>query len=117
MCWEIRQRYLPAQAHGRFLLKGEGGRAAAVGGLQGPWSWKPPTPALIRALVPMSFLPVPSQYSTSGVGGAMDWCLLVGSSTLWGCTCSGPDFHPLHTLLVAKQGPWMVLGLARLNWD
>ncbi|GAB0198313.1 complement component C8 gamma chain isoform X2 [Grus americana] len=24
MCWEIRQRYLPAQAHGRFLLKGRG---------------------------------------------------------------------------------------------
>ncbi|XP_042642782.1 complement component C8 gamma chain isoform X2 [Tyto alba] len=23
-CWEIRQRYLPAQAHGRFLLKGHG---------------------------------------------------------------------------------------------
>ncbi|NXX84598.1 CO8G protein, partial [Urocolius indicus] len=23
-CWEIRQRYLPAQAHGRFLLKGRG---------------------------------------------------------------------------------------------
>ncbi|OPJ86356.1 complement component C8 gamma chain [Patagioenas fasciata monilis] len=24
MCWEIRQRYLPAQAPGRFLLKGRG---------------------------------------------------------------------------------------------
>ncbi|NXK32266.1 CO8G protein, partial [Piprites chloris] len=24
MCWEIRQRYLPAQAPGRFLLKGHG---------------------------------------------------------------------------------------------
>ncbi|KAM6110316.1 LOW QUALITY PROTEIN: complement component C8 gamma chain [Pterocles gutturalis] len=24
MCWEIRQRYLPAQAHGRFFLKGRG---------------------------------------------------------------------------------------------
>ncbi|KFU85343.1 Complement component C8 gamma chain, partial [Chaetura pelagica] len=24
MCWEIQQRYLPAQAHGRFLLKGRG---------------------------------------------------------------------------------------------
>ncbi|XP_064324537.1 complement component C8 gamma chain isoform X1 [Phalacrocorax carbo] len=24
MCWEIRQRYLPAQAHGCFLLKGRG---------------------------------------------------------------------------------------------
>ncbi|XP_072739204.1 complement component C8 gamma chain isoform X1 [Ciconia boyciana] len=24
MCWEIRQCYLPAQAHGRFLLKGRG---------------------------------------------------------------------------------------------
>ncbi|KAF1669722.1 CO8G protein, partial [Pygoscelis papua] len=24
MCWEIRQHYLPAQAHGRFLLKGRG---------------------------------------------------------------------------------------------
>uniref|UniRef100_A0A8D0KZX6 Complement C8 gamma chain n=1 Tax=Strix occidentalis caurina TaxID=311401 RepID=A0A8D0KZX6_STROC len=24
ICWEIRQRYLPAQARGRFLLKGEG---------------------------------------------------------------------------------------------
>ncbi|NXM84840.1 CO8G protein, partial [Oenanthe oenanthe] len=24
MCWEIRQHYLPAQAPGRFLLKGEG---------------------------------------------------------------------------------------------
>ncbi|XP_074911039.1 complement component C8 gamma chain isoform X1 [Buteo buteo] len=24
MCWEIKQRYLPAQAHGRFLLKGHG---------------------------------------------------------------------------------------------
>ncbi|NXG86616.1 CO8G protein, partial [Stercorarius parasiticus] len=24
MCWEIRQRYLPTQAHGRFLLKGRG---------------------------------------------------------------------------------------------
>ncbi|NXN15208.1 CO8G protein, partial [Indicator maculatus] len=24
MCWEIRQRYLPAQARGRFLLKGSG---------------------------------------------------------------------------------------------
>ncbi|NXA24878.1 CO8G protein, partial [Ibidorhyncha struthersii] len=24
MCWEIRQRYLPAQAHRRFLLKGRG---------------------------------------------------------------------------------------------
>ncbi|KAM4647470.1 complement component C8 gamma chain isoform 2-T2 [Amazona ochrocephala] len=24
MCWEIRQRYLPAQAHGHFLLKGRG---------------------------------------------------------------------------------------------
>nr|XP_005513732.2 complement component C8 gamma chain [Columba livia] len=24
MCWEIRQRYLPAQARGRFLLKGRG---------------------------------------------------------------------------------------------
>ncbi|NWS59864.1 CO8G protein, partial [Chunga burmeisteri] len=24
MCWEIRQRYLPAQTHGRFLLKGRG---------------------------------------------------------------------------------------------
>ncbi|KAM9596169.1 complement component C8 gamma chain isoform 1-T1 [Morphnus guianensis] len=24
MCWEIKQRYLPAQAHGRFLLKGRG---------------------------------------------------------------------------------------------
>ncbi|NXP75790.1 CO8G protein, partial [Ramphastos sulfuratus] len=24
MCWEIRQRYLPARAHGRFLLKGRG---------------------------------------------------------------------------------------------
>ncbi|XP_054249323.1 complement component C8 gamma chain [Indicator indicator] len=24
MCWEIRQRYLPAGAHGRFLLKGSG---------------------------------------------------------------------------------------------
>ncbi|XP_068020301.1 complement component C8 gamma chain [Melanerpes formicivorus] len=23
-CWELRQRYLPAQAHGRFLLKGRG---------------------------------------------------------------------------------------------
>ncbi|XP_075375630.1 complement component C8 gamma chain isoform X2 [Mycteria americana] len=23
-CWEIRQQYLPAQAHGRFLLKGRG---------------------------------------------------------------------------------------------
>ncbi|KFP13844.1 Complement component C8 gamma chain, partial [Egretta garzetta] len=27
MCWEIRQRYLPAQAHGRFLLKGRGYRS------------------------------------------------------------------------------------------
>ncbi|XP_061209007.1 complement component C8 gamma chain [Neopsephotus bourkii] len=24
MCWEIRQRYLPAQAHGHFILKGRG---------------------------------------------------------------------------------------------
>ncbi|XP_075573020.1 complement component C8 gamma chain [Pelecanus crispus] len=24
MCWEIKQRYLPVQAHGRFLLKGRG---------------------------------------------------------------------------------------------
>ncbi|NWY50337.1 CO8G protein, partial [Chionis minor] len=24
ICWEIRQRYLPTQAHGRFLLKGRG---------------------------------------------------------------------------------------------
>ncbi|NWI09282.1 CO8G protein, partial [Crypturellus soui] len=23
-CWEIRQRYLPARSHGRFLLKGRG---------------------------------------------------------------------------------------------
>ncbi|XP_010219045.1 PREDICTED: complement component C8 gamma chain [Tinamus guttatus] len=24
MCWEVRQRYLPAKTHGRFLLKGRG---------------------------------------------------------------------------------------------
>ncbi|NXV71515.1 CO8G protein, partial [Atlantisia rogersi] len=24
VCWEVRQRFLPAQAHGRFLLKGRG---------------------------------------------------------------------------------------------
>ncbi|XP_069628278.1 complement component C8 gamma chain isoform X2 [Haliaeetus albicilla] len=28
MCWEIKQRYLPAQAHGRFLLKGRTSRVS-----------------------------------------------------------------------------------------
>lgn len=32
MCWEIRQHYLPAQAPGRFLLKGKGGWSGLVWG-------------------------------------------------------------------------------------
>lgn len=42
MCWEIRQRYLPAQAHGRFLLKGEGCWAAAGGGCRDHGAGTPP---------------------------------------------------------------------------
>ncbi|XP_009469781.1 PREDICTED: complement component C8 gamma chain [Nipponia nippon] len=32
MCWEIRQRYLPARARGRFLLKGRGYGSKGGGG-------------------------------------------------------------------------------------
>lgn len=34
MCWEIRQHYLPAQAPGRFLLKGEGDWSGVAGAPQ-----------------------------------------------------------------------------------
>lgn len=69
MCWEIRQRYLPAQARGRFLLKGEGGRAGGGAGtmeLKPPlllsaaiWDWRPSSQCLSsRICVPV---PGPSQ--------------------------------------------------------
>lgn len=41
MCWEIRQRYLPAGPRGRFFLKGEGDWAGVARGPWRPRSWAP----------------------------------------------------------------------------
>lgn len=102
MCWEIRQRYLPAQAHGRFLLKGEGGRAGVVWGLWAPWSWSPPLllSAGLWYQCPPSIPPLVSHSAP-----VVNAITVVGNGTLWGCTCSGPDFHPLYTPLMVKRSP------------
>lgn len=62
MCWEIRQRYLPAQARGRFLLKGETAQAGGHG-LRGPCGWSP----TLLLSAGLWYLCPPSQYLLSGL--------------------------------------------------
>lgn len=88
MCWEIRQRYLPAEARGRFFLKGERDWAGVAWRPWRPWSWDPScswqgfgTGVLSRGAFPACHL----------------WGLKVSQP---GCTCSSPDLHPLCPLAV-----------------
>lgn len=111
MCWEIRQRYLPAQARGRFLLKGETAQAGGHGAA-GTVGLEPHTTALSRALVPVSSLPVSPLWALK-----VPQCWLGSAAGWWGTAPGGAAPAPalILTLVHPARGETRPLGGAGGN--